>query len=293
MPEVKSRGFGSSSSAAGPLPSPFSPWQPMHLSSYTTFPAAAFPCAHAGEADAMITSPTNPGSQRSPMSPTRLPSVRRTVGRERRPAAGAGRHAPPRPVASGLRSIHAFEEGTHTEVVCVVEEGLPTRAGRRTPRATRRATTRPGSVGLMRFFPSPRLLSRRVVQVHDHLPDLLLGEPVLPRGHDGVPGGGFPRQPGAALRDPPEEVRLLEHRDGAGVLEVRGRRIEPLGEVALPVQVVAVAVHAIADVDDGARRDVLFEVRLVLPQRVVEDLDGDLLAAELDRGLRSRVDRAE
>ena len=31
MPDVKSRGFGISSSAAGPLPSPFSPWQPDAL----------------------------------------------------------------------------------------------------------------------------------------------------------------------------------------------------------------------------------------------------------------------
>jgi hypothetical protein len=32
-PLVKSRGLGSSSSAAGPLPSPFSPWHPTHFRS--------------------------------------------------------------------------------------------------------------------------------------------------------------------------------------------------------------------------------------------------------------------
>src|SRR5262245_53267339 len=48
MPLVKSRGLGSSSSAAGPLPSPLSPWQPAHLRSYTALPAVASPaCPHA------------------------------------------------------------------------------------------------------------------------------------------------------------------------------------------------------------------------------------------------------
>src|SRR4051812_36732521 len=109
----------------------------------------------------------------------------------------------------------------------------------------------------MRGLPSTRLLPGGVVEVHDHLPDLLLAQAVFPGGHDGVPRRRFLRQAGPPLRDPPEQERLLEHRDRARILEVRGRRIEAVREVSLPVEVVAVAVHAVADVDLAARRDVL------------------------------------
>src|SRR5690349_2369030 len=52
-PLVKSRGFGTSSSAAGPLPSPLSPWHPAHFRSYIAFPAFASPgCASASAASA-------------------------------------------------------------------------------------------------------------------------------------------------------------------------------------------------------------------------------------------------
>src|SRR6266849_2511230 len=104
----------------------------------------------------------------------------------------------------------------------------------------------------MRFLPSPRPLTRRVVEIYDDLPDLLLGQSILPGGHDRVPGCRLLRKPGPALRDAPEEVRLLQHGDRSGVLEVR----------------------------------------LVLPERVVQPRDLDLLAAGLDGCRRSGVDRA-
>src|SRR5881397_2500974 len=112
----------------------------------------------------------------------------------------------------------------------------------------------------MRFLPSPRPLTRRVVEIYDDLPDLLLGQSILPGRHDRVPGGRLLRKPGPALRDAPEEVRLLQHGDRSRVLEVRRRRVEAVREVALSVEVVAVAVHAVANVDllaaglDGCRR---------------------------------------
>src|SRR3989442_8805188 len=56
MPFVKSRGLGTSSSAAGLLPSPLSPWQSRHLRSYTALPALAS-CAYAGVAS--TASPAN------------------------------------------------------------------------------------------------------------------------------------------------------------------------------------------------------------------------------------------
>src|SRR5207247_6126082 len=93
-----------------------------------------------------------------------------------------------------------------------------------------------------------RLLSRLVARLPHDLPDLPLGPPGLPRRHHGAPRRGFPGEPRPPLRDPPEEVRLLEHRDRAGILEIRRGRIEALREVALTVEVVAVAVHAVADV---------------------------------------------
>src|SRR5216684_4260858 len=111
-----------------------------------------------------------------------------------------------------------------------------------------RAAASPALVRCMRGLPAARLLACRIVEVHDDLPDLVFGEAVLPGRHDGIPGCGFLREAGSAFGDAPEEVGLLEHRDGAGIDEVRGRRVEAVREVALPVQVVAVAVHAVADV---------------------------------------------
>src|SRR5881296_992947 len=108
----------------------------------------------------------------------------------------------------------------------------------------------------MRFLPSPRPLTRRVVEIYDDLPDLLLGQSILPGRHDRVPGCRLFRKPGAALRDAPEEIRLLQHGDRSGVLKVRGRRVEAGREVALSVEVVAVAVHAVANVGLRPGRDV-------------------------------------
>src|SRR5439155_3481090 len=83
-----------------------------------------------------------------------------------------------------------------------------------------------------------------------------LAQPVFPRRHHRVPRRRLLRQAGTALGDAPEEVGLLEHRDRAGILEVGGRGIEAGREVALAVEVVAVAVHAVADVDLAALRRV-------------------------------------
>src|SRR5206468_7653262 len=100
-------------------------------------------------------------------------------------------------------------------------------------------------------------------------------------------------QPGSPLRDPPEEERLLEHRDRARILEVRRWRVEAEREVALPVEVVAMAVDAVADVDLGPRREMLLEIRLVLAERIVQPRDLDFLAAELDRPGRRGMDGAQ
>src|SRR5437660_9379691 len=133
----------------------------------------------------------------------------------------------------------------------------------------------------MRCLPASRLLPRRVVEIHDDLPDLLLAQAVFPRRHDRVPGRRLLRQPGTALGDPPEEERFLEHRDRARVLEVRGRRVEAVGEVAPPVEIVAVTIHAVADIDLGARRAVCLECRLILAWWVLEPGELHLLAPEL------------
>ena len=61
----------------------------------------------------------------------------------------------------------------------------------------------------------------------------------------------------------------------------------------MPVEVVAVAIHAVLDVGLAARRDVLLEARLVTAQRIVDAGDVDLLAPELDRTRRRRVHRAQ
>src|SRR5712691_45247 len=160
MPLVKSRGLGSSSSVAGPFPSPLSPWQPAHLRSYTALPAVASPaCAHA--------------------------------------AAGA---------SSKNSSVASASE----------------------PEA--RSPPRDFSMSRMFGLPPSRQLPGGLVEVDDDLPDLLVGQTVLPRRHDRVPRRGFLRESRSAFRDPPEEIRLLEHGDGAGILEVRRRWVEALGE---------------------------------------------------------------
>src|SRR5262249_7529675 len=158
--------------------------------------------------------------------------------------------------------------------------------------AASRPTLVPAATMLARLPPS-WLLPGGVVQVHDDLPDLLFGEPVFPRRHHGVPGRRLLRQAGTALRDPPEEECLLEHRDRSGILEVGRRRIEAGCEVSFAVEVVAVAVHAVADVDLPALGDVLLELRRVLAQRVLGPRDVELLAPELNRRRRRRVHGAE
>src|SRR5437016_13947474 len=108
-------------------------------------------------------------------------------------------------------------------------------------------------------LPPSRLLPGGLVQIDDDLPDLLLGQPVFPGRHHRVPRRRLLREAGTALGDAPEEVGLLEHRDRAGILEVGGRGIEAGREVALAVEVVAVAVHAVADVRLAALRRLLLE----------------------------------
>src|SRR2546425_2239016 len=142
-------------------------------------------------------------------------------------------------------------------------------------------------------LPATRLLAGRLVQIDDDLPDLLLAQPVFPRRHHRVPRRRLLRQAGTTLGDAPEEVGLLEHRDRAGVLEVGGRGIEAGREVALAVEVVAVTVHAVADVDLAPLRRVLLEPGGVLAQRVLGARDVELLALELDRRGRRRVDGAQ
>src|SRR6185369_3843598 len=63
----------------------------------------------------------------------------------------------------------------------------------------------PMSVALMGAFPPARLLPRRVVEVHDDLPDLLLGEAIFPGRHHGVPRRRFLGQARSALGDAPEQ----------------------------------------------------------------------------------------
>src|SRR5262249_48511386 len=142
-------------------------------------------------------------------------------------------------------------------------------------------------------LPASRLLAGRIVQIHDDLPDLILRQSLFPRRHHRVPGRRFLRQPRSALRDPPEQIRFLEHRDGAGILEIRGRRIEALGEVTLTVEVVPVAVHAVADVRLAAGGNVLLEARLVLAEWILGARDVDRLAAELNGVRWCRVDRSQ
>src|SRR5207248_1120626 len=231
-PLVKSRGFGNSNSAAGPFPSPFSPWHPTHFRSYTAFPAFAS-CAHTG-ADVTTTAKKASAIE---------PKVRST------------RHG-------GVRGE---------------PKGPPDLLVR----------------GMLARLPPSRLLSRRVVEIHDDLPDLLLGQPVFPRRHHRVPRRRFLREARTALGDAPEEESLLQHRDRARILKVGGRRIEARREVAFAVEVVAVPIDAVADVDLAAFRHVLAELRGILAQRILRARDVELLAAELDRGRRRRVHGAQ
>src|SRR5213596_3603302 len=81
-------------------------------------------------------------------------------------------------------------------------------------------------------FPGARLPARLIVQEQHHLPDLALGEEVLPLGHRRIPRRAFARQARPPLGDAPEDEALRELRDGAVVLEVRGQRVEAGREVA-------------------------------------------------------------
>src|SRR5262249_20575430 len=138
-------------------------------------------------------------------------------------------------------------------------------------------------------LPPSRLLPGRIVEIHDDLPDLFVGQAVLPRGHDGGPRRGFLRKSWPAFRDSPEELPLLEHGDRAGILKVGRRRVEAFGEVALAIEVVAMAVHAIADVRLAPGGHVLLEARLILPQWILGARDVQRLAAELNRVGRRRM----
>ena len=140
-------------------------------------------------------------------------------------------------------------------------------------------------------------MARRLVEVVDHLPDLLLGQPVFPGGHGRVPWRRFLGQAGAALGDAPEHEALGELGDRVRADEVGRLRVEAVCEVPPAVQEVAVTVHAVPHVDGGTGRQVLLPVgrRLlhVLPDRGVGVLEIDLLAAEADRVRRRGMDRAE
>src|SRR3990172_11030550 len=116
-------------------------------------------------------------------------------------------------------------------------------------------------------FPSPRLEAGGVIEVDDHLPDLVLGEPILPCGHHRVPGCGLLWKAGTPFGNPPEEERFGEHGDGAGVREVGRRRVEDVSEVTGAVKIVAVTVHTVLDVDLSALLHILFKVCRVLSQR--------------------------
>src|SRR5438445_4465114 len=131
-------------------------------------------------------------------------------------------------------------------------------------------------------LPATRLLAASLVQIDDDLPDLLLAQPVFPRRRHRVPRRLLLRQAGTALGDAPEQVGLLEHRDRAGILEVGGRGIEAGREVALAVEVVAVAVHAVADAGLAALRPVLLEPAGVLWRRGLGARGVEAVALELE-----------
>src|SRR2546425_10197589 len=163
----------------------------------------------------------------------------------------------------------------------------------------------PTSASTMRLFmraprsllraslPRPRLPARLVIQEQHHLPDLALGEEVLPLGHRRIPRGALARQARPTLGDAPEDEALGELRDGAVVLEVGGQRIEARREVAEAVEVIAVAGETVLIVDPLALADVVGERVGVLAQRIVEPGERQRLAPERDLRGRRRMDGAE
>src|SRR6267143_6358568 len=105
-------------------------------------------------------------------------------------------------------------------------------------------------------FPCPGLPAGLIVQEQHHLPDLTFGEEVLPLGHRGIPRRALARQARPTLGHAPEDEALGELRDGAVVLEVGRQRVEPGGEVAQTVQMVAVTGETVLVVDPLAGSDV-------------------------------------
>src|SRR3989344_62379 len=105
------------------------------------------------------------------------------------------------------------------------------------------------------MFPRPRALAGVIVEEQDHLPDLVLGEKVLPHRHGGNPRCRLLRQAGAAGGDAPEQVRLLELGDGADVLEAERHRVEARGVGTPAVELAAVAGVAVLDINRGAPGD--------------------------------------
>ena len=251
-----------------------------------------------------------PGGHRRSGHPLR-DDVEEILVRRQRPDLGADLELPGGEVA---RAGH--QELGRRPVALAVQPVASARSASRTPacRAPRPRTARTPRAGRGCRAASPRPLEprrrRRRVGLHhagrmarglveevDDLPDLLLGEPLFPGRHRRVPGRRLLRQARAALRDAPEHEALGELGDRVRADEVGRRRVEPVGEVPLPVEEVAVAVDAVPDVGRRARREVLLPVRGilldVLPDRGVGVLEVDLLPAEADRRGRRRVGRAE
>src|SRR5947208_687383 len=106
-----------------------------------------------------------------------------------------------------------------------------------------------------RLFPRSGFPARLIIQEEHDRPDLVLGEKVFPRRHRRIPRRAFARQAGAALGDPPEDEALGQLRDRAVVLEVGRQGIEPAGEIALAVEMVAVTRHAILIIDSATFGD--------------------------------------
>src|SRR6266550_9317579 len=143
---------------------------------------------------------------------------------------------------------------------------------------------------LPRLFPSSWLPARLIVQEQHHLPDLALGEEVLPLGHRRVPRCALARQARPPLGNAPEDEALGELRDGAVVLKVGGQRVEAGREVAEAVEVIAVAGETVLIVDPLAFTDVEGERVGVLAQRIVEPRERQGLAPERDLRGRRRMD---
>src|SRR3990167_10573811 len=114
------------------------------------------------------------------------------------------------------------------------------------------------------MFPRPRALAGLIVEEQDYLPDLALGEKVLPYRHGGNPRCRLLRQAGAAGGDAPEQVRLLDLGDGADVLEVERHRVEARGVGTPAVELAAVAGVAVLDINRGALGDERLELLRVL-----------------------------